>query len=322
METDILFGGIGVISAFFCGASLVVLAKMGVRRRAVAVRMVDGANSGWLSWLVRNGVRWMRPVARVLMKAKGITPLVQEGEWALAARGWETTHEALLSVGVTVLVAVGLVAGLATRSLVCGLAVVGCLCACVVAWLKTLQDKRRDALRDAVPEALRSMGVCFQSGLSLLQTFQHIARETAGPLHTLFERAAHQLEVGQSADDALAILRSGSSVPELAFVAVALDVQHQAGGSMRRVLEAARETVESQIELRRSLRVQTAQARLSARVVSIMPFVLVALFSLISEGFLTPFFESPLGLALLGIALGMQVAGIMIVRQTLKVDVG
>lgn len=91
---------------------------------------------------------------------------------------------------------------------------------------------------------------------------------------------------------------------------------------MQRVLEAARETVESQIELRRSLRVQTAQARLSARVVSIMPFVLVAILSLVSEGFLMPFFESFAGLVLLGVALGMQAAGVLVVRRMLAVDVG
>ena len=37
-----------------------------------------------------------------------------------------------------------------------------------------------------------------------------------------------------------------------------------------------RDTVQSEIELRRALRVQTAQAKLSARVVSVLHFVLIA----------------------------------------------
>ena len=48
----------------------------------------------------------------------------------------------------------------------------------------------------------------------------------------------------------------------------------------------------------------------------------MALFSLVSNDFLTPFFESPLGLAVLGAALGMQAAGIAVVRRMLKVEVG
>ena len=104
-------------------------------------------------------------------------------------------------------------------------------------------------------------------------------------------------------------------------MAVALDVQHQAGGSMRPVLEAARETVEGELALRRALRVQTAQARLSARVVTVMPFALVAVFSLVSKGFLDPFLQSPLGLGLLGLACAMEVAGVLAVRRKLNVEV-
>ena len=90
---------------------------------------------------------------------------------------------------------------------------------------------------------------------------------------------------------------------------------------MERVLDAARETVEGELELTRSLRVQTAQAKLSARIVSVMPIVLVALFSLVSKDFLGPFFSSFAGMALLCIAIAMQVAGIVSVRHMLKVEV-
>lgn len=89
---------------------------------------------------------------------------------------------------------------------------------------------------------------------------------------------------------------------------------------MRQVLEAAAETVKGELALRQSLRVQTAQAKLSARVVTVMPFILVAAFSLASPDFLAPFFAGPAGYALLGLALAMQAAGIVLVRRALAVD--
>ena len=88
------------------------------------------------------------------------------------------------------------------------------------------------------------------------------------------------------------------------------------------VLEAARESVEGEIELARSLKVQTAQAKLSARIVTVMPFVLIALFSFMSPGFLDPFFASVPGMVLLALALVMQVGGVMLVRRTLAVGAG
>jgi tight adherence protein B len=126
--------------------------------------------------------------------------------------------------------------------------------------------------------------------------------------------------MGGDASQALREMRVGAHASELAFVAVALDVQHQSGGAMRQVLDAAAETVKSEIELRRTLRVQTAQARLSARIVVVMPFILIAAFSLASPDFLTPFFTSVFGYALLGVALVMQAAGVVLVRRALEVE--
>ena len=154
----------------------------------------------------------------------------------------------------------------------------------------------------------------------MLQTFNEVSHEVPGPLGATFGRCAHVLETGGSAEEALVELRDGTYASELAFVAVALDVQHQSGGTIRQVLRAATDAVKDTLSLRRSLRVQTAQAKLSARIVVVMPFILVALFSLISPDFMTPFFSSAFGYALLGVAIVMQAAGIMLVRRALSVD--
>lgn len=321
METQMLFAGLGAAAAFCCGASVTVAAGSGTRHRGASAKAVDATPASRVSWWLRRGVGWARPLAGAASRIRPIAELACEATTTLGARGYATTPEALLSVAVAALTLAMLASLLVSSSIVCGLAIAACVFACAIAWLRAAQDRRREALREAVPDALRSMSVCFQSGLSLLQTLQQTSSETKEPLSSLFEQAAHRLEVGRGADEALSVLRGPASVPELAFVAVALDVQHQAGGSMKRVLDAARDSVESQIELRRSLRVQTAQAKLSARVVSVMPFVLIALFSLVSEGFLEPFFKSAPGLAVLAVALGMQAAGIAMVRRMLNVEV-
>ncbi len=320
MEASDLLSVLAAIAAFGCGLLVVVACAARSRKTAASYAGRD-TRTNFLVRRLRYGVGPVKPFARVLLRINRIQTLVAEAAWACSLRDITTTEEALLSSALAAIGCISIVAGFVTLSPVGGLAVAACLIACAVAWIGTQRDKHREELREAVPDALRSMGVCFQSGLSLLQTFQQVSQETDGRLSTVFAQASRRLEIGQSANEALGVLQRAATVPELKFVAVALDVQHQAGGSMKRVLDSARDTVESQIELRRSLRVQTAQARLSTRVVSVMPFVLIALFSLISEGFLDPFFESALGLAVLGTALGMQAIGILVVRRMLKVEV-
>lgn len=284
-----------------------------------------GTNSGYQRghrfWYLRNGVRATRGVARWLLRIPGVTLFTNEGVLICKLAHLETNPVSLLSVYVALLCVIGGIVALATASLLSALAVCACLTAFCCMYLNSRRDAREEATREALPEVLRSMEICFQSGFTLLQTFRQIEQETTGALHYLFDRAARRLELGESASSALAVFRENSAVSGLSFVSIALDVQHQAGGSIASVLESARSALRDELDLRRSLRVQTAQAKLSARVVTILPFVLIALFSLVSEGFLQPFFASPLGWMLLAIAFAMQLGGILLVRRMLAVEV-
>lgn len=91
---------------------------------------------------------------------------------------------------------------------------------------------------------------------------------------------------------------------------------------MREVLDATADSMRASFDLARSLEVQTAQARMSARIVSILPLALVLLLSLTMEGYLASFFSSPEGFALLVCAVLMEVAGIMLIKRILGVDLG
>lgn len=320
MEASMLFGGLSVILAFVGAALLITVWIHGGRGPDVVVAAsYETARSGRAAWWLRNGWAPAMTLSDVLLKCKRVSMFIHEAALLVEERGYATTERALLSVVVAVLGGMTLVVGVVTRSAISAVAVVVCVLVACSMGMGALRDRRREAVRNAVPDVLQSMGTCFDAGLTLLQTFRQIVAEVQGPLQQPFMRAAHLLETGRGASEALDELRVGAAVPELAFVAVALDVQHQAGGSLRQVLDAARDTVEGELALRRSLKVQTAQAKLSARVVSIMPFVLIAVFSLVSEGFLAPFFESAAGYALLAVAVGMQAAGICLVRRMLAV---
>lgn len=322
MEARVLIGIAAAIAGFACVYAGSFVAAAGLRRRRAAMSAQGDQFTlhGLVAWRMRNGFAYVAPLARKLMQIPRVKSFADELVVYLAHRGWAATAESTLGVLLVGLVALAAVVAFVSRN---AFGPIAC-CACAVAVLHTVvgneRDKRNEAVRDSIPDALESMGACFGSGFTLLQTFSQVAREVPGPLGQTFSRCAHVLETGGSAEEALVELREGTYAEELAFVAVALDVQHQSGGAMRQVLAAAADAVKGTLALRRALRVQTAQARLSARVVAVMPFVLVAAFSLVSPDFLMPFFSSPLGYALLALALVMQAAGIALVHRALDVE--
>lgn len=287
-------------------------------RRAVASSGVDGP---LVARVVRSGVRILREPARRLL---GIRPLERFAQRLCAgfeSLGWPSAPESALSLVIAGVLGLFVLASLVALSPVSGCVAAACFVLCCGVWAGHREEAVRTGMREAIPEALQSMKACFQVGYSLPQTIAEVRKGTTGPLSELFGEVEGVLETGGNVDDALEVLKEKSHEPELVFLSAALEIQHKTGSSMAAVLEATRQSITDEIELKRELRTQTAQAKLSAQVVTLMPFFLIGVFSLVSPGFLDPFFESVAGLVLLGVALGMQALGIVMVRKMLKVEV-
>lgn len=269
---------------------------------------------------LETGYGLLLPISKRFLAIKPVRTCANSLVESARTKGIASSAEALTSV--VLMLSVITLVGIAvlTGSIVAGCAVVACCLAVLMVWSGGLKERRQNLMREEIPGVIELMTSCFGLGFTLLQTFQQIAANTSGQLGRLFGKAAHVLETGGSMDEALGLLRNRIDIPELAFVVAALEVQHQNGGAVTQVLQSAAQSVKSELALKRSLRVQTAQAKLSARVVIVMPFVLIALFSLISPGFLAPFFESFAGYALFGIALAMQAGGIALVHRTLDIE--
>lgn len=326
MEAQDWFAGIAVITAFSSGVLIVLPAMARMRQAARSVRSLDvagGSNAQQSLWtsLLRNGIPALAPASQRLLRIKVVHRYVALVLNACRLRGLSASETGLTTVVLGVFLAV------LAATVIAGMPFFGIvmLAACAIAAAaiaKRAQEAERERLREEIPAVLRSMSACFHAGYTLLQTFRQVAVESNGKLSGYFERAASGLETGKTVDRVLEELRRDADLPELGFVVVALEVQHRTGGSLQHILDAAFEAVEEELSLRRTLRVQTAQARLSARVVTVMPFVLLAVLSLLSQDFLAPFVGSPTGMAVLAVALAMQAAGVVAVRRLLEVRDG
>ncbi len=302
--------GGALVGRWLCAASAGRMHKaerLGLAPRERAIAMIEA------------GAAPLKPLAWRILGVPAVARTAESALCFLHVEGRLSTGS-LMAAFMLVVACLSLAAFALTRSAAFAVAA-GCLCV-VGSWLAVRHkaEAADERMRDEVPDALRSLADSFRSGHSLVQTMQQASRDLKGKMGQRFAACAQRLEMGDGVAEALLPLRTASGVPELAFVSVALDVQHQCGGSIAPVIESARESVEGELELARNLRVQTAQAKLSASIVTLMPFVLIAFFSLASPGFLAPFFESPLGLLLLTVALAMQVAGVIAVRRICRVD--
>lgn len=322
METNVILL-VALVCALISGTVIAYAVCNAIREtlRTQKVQSRSGVDGSFISSILRHGIGAFRSLSPLLITFSPIRLYVEKFEQAVLYTGNSTTKEALLSLMIAATLVVLLLGTIVSTSIACGLALSICVWLVIGLWSNHQYDTQRERLREAIPEALQSMKACFQVGYTLAQTIHEVRQSTTGPLGEIFKEVEGVLETGGSTEDALNALKKKASEPELIFLAAALDIQHKTGSSMQQVLEITRQSVADEIELKRTLKTQTAQAKLSAQIVTIMPFALIGVFSLVSPGFLDPFFESSLGIILLICALAMQVIGISIVRKLLKVEV-
>ncbi len=295
------------------------------RESGIAARSDGAANAlaglkRLASYYVRNGFASLAPAASLVLEARA-GEVFRRAERLARSKGIETAAESVATLCIGGAIAISVASLVLFRSL----AAAACAPVLVVVVLRAALfrsvENERARLREQVPDALRCMEACLHAGLSLPQTFYEVSTQIDQPARGLFARVSRDLELGYSMNEALERFRSVAELPELSFVAMALDVQYACGGSATPILRSAEQSVASDLELRRSLRVQTAQAKLSAQIVSIMPFALVFVISALDPGFLAPFFSSAGGALLLLMAVSMLAAGVLMVRRMLAIEI-
>ena len=174
MEGNVALRVVAALLAFGGAAVLgsAVARRLAKRYRSAAYSIGGEKNrAGWVSWLVRNGVGLMRSVARAVLRNARVRASVANLLTAVEGIGFIATEESLLSLVLTAMLIVGVGGSALTAAPICGVALALCVAAACAIYAKSSEDKRRERMREAVPDALRSMAVSLMFSMSALRSW-------------------------------------------------------------------------------------------------------------------------------------------------------
>jgi tight adherence protein B len=100
----------------------------------------------------------------------------------------------------------------------------------------------------------------------------------------------------------------------------ALLICHDAGGKAAALLETSARLLRQKLEMQEKVKTLTAEGRLSAWVVGLSPFGLIAAFQLLSPEYLVPFFSSRSGFLIFFSIVLLVATGLFFVHQVVKVE--
>ena len=138
-------------------------------------------------------------------------------------------------------------------------------------WLDHLKGARQTKLRRALPDALDVLVVCLQGGLSVMASMSRVADEliTAHPMLAMeFKIAERQMQMGQSAGEAIRAIADRFDMEELRGMAAVIKQAERIGAS----IAAAMEVFADSLRLKRQQRAEELAHKAAVKI--LIPTVL------------------------------------------------
>jgi tight adherence protein B len=108
---------------------------------------------------------------------------------------------------------------------------------------------------------------------------------------------------------------------DVRIVATGILIQKESGGNLAEVLEKAGHVIRERFTLKRQIRVHTAQGRLTGWILSFLPIVLGFGLYLVNPDTMSILWKRPIGIKLLYTAGCMTIAGGLIIRKIVRMEV-
>ena len=190
---------------------------------------------------------------------------------------------------------------------------VGAAVALALLWLGWVQHRRMQRIRQIesqLPDALDLMARAMLAGHAFSSALLLVGTEGPQPIAQEFKTTFDEINYGVSNEVALQHLAARVASSDLRFFIVAVLIQTETGGNLAHILQNIASLIRERQKLQWTVRVLSAEGRLSAWILSALPFVLSGVIALINPEFIAKLWTDPIGLRMVGASLTLMLIGV------------
>lgn len=174
-------------------------------------------------------------------------------------------------------------------------------------------------LETQLPEAIDLIARAVRAGHPLSAGLSMAAEEGPEPLASEFRITFEEQKFGLPFDEALLGLGDRVDVVDVRILITAILVQREVGGNLSEILETIAETMRARFNLKRQVRVYTAQGRMSGYTLAALPILVGLAITMINPAYMQTMFHESLGRALLVGAGVLQLIGFLWIRRIVDI---
>lgn len=190
-----------------------------------------------------------------------------------------------------------------------------------VLFLRSKRERRMKRFDRALPSAIDIISRSLRAGHALSAALEIVGEQAPEPARSEFRTLCRQQNLGLPFRDAVLQLLQRAPSADLQLVVTSMLVQRETGGNLVEILDRTNQVMRDRIRLEGEVRVYTAQGRLTAWILGLLPAFLYVLLRLANPVYMSVMTKDPIGQKLL-IGSAVQILfGLLVIRRIVKVKV-
>lgn len=179
------------------------------------------------------------------------------------------------------------------------------------------KEKMSEQLPDVVDMIVRSL----QAGHPIRAALATVANDAPDPLGTEIGIAVDEMTFGLELEEALENLRVRVNIPDLDYMVVAVSIHSRTGGNLAEILSNLSGVIRDRYRLFKKVRALSAEGRLSAWVIALVPFVIGAILGLNVPDYYSDAAKHPSFPMIALTAIGLYALSIIAIWRIVKIRV-
>lgn len=154
-----------------------------------------------------------------------------------------------------------------------------------VAVLIVIRNRRMTKFESQLPEAIDTFVRSVRAGHPVQAAIRMVVREMPQPVGTEFAIVADELTYGLDLEAAMQNLHRRVGQQDLGLLVAAIGLQGKTGGNLAEILGNLSSVIRDRLRMRLKVKALSAEARFSALVLSLLPFVIFAILAVIAPNY-------------------------------------
>jgi tight adherence protein B len=188
----------------------------------------------------------------------------------------------------------------------------------VYAWMR---KRRLRKFEEQLPDALMMLSGGLRAGVGLSSAIGQLVAEAQAPLAQEFALMLREQRLGVTLEQSLNNLYRRMPTQTTTLVVSAMRIAAETGGGLAETLERTSHTIRSRLQMEGKIGALTAQGKLQAWVVGLLPLVLMAVLNKMEPEAMSHLWHTRMGWTTLVVIAFFEFMGIYVIRKIVAIDV-